>query len=303
MNDPTGIITPLVSPLLSENRLDGEGLEAVVEHVLAGGVHGIFVLGTTGEGPSLSYELRGELIERVCDQVAGRVPVLVGITDSSFGQAVEMAERASDAGAAAVVLAPPFYYQILESELHDFVDRLIAEIDLPLFLYNNPNLTGVTFDLDTVRRLIRRPEVIGVKDSSGSGTYFHDLRGVLREEDIPLFVGPEELLAESLIMGADGGVPGGSNVFPGLYVDLYDSVQAGNLDRALGLHEQILRVSSTVYSGDAYGSSSVINGIKSALSALDLCRDVLAPPLKSASDEKVERIATFVSKEQKTANV
>jgi 4-hydroxy-tetrahydrodipicolinate synthase len=300
MNNPEGIITPLVSPLLSENRLDVEGLEAVVEHVLAGGVHGIFVLGTTGEGPSLSYDLRGELTERVCDQVAGRVPVLVGITDSSFGQAVEMAGRASDAGAEAVVLAPPFYYQIREGELHDFVDRLIREIELPLFLYNNPALTGVTFDLDTVRALIRRPEVIGVKDSSGSGTYFHDLRRVLHEEDLPLFVGPEELLAESLIMGADGGVPGGSNVFPELYVDVYDSVQAGNLSRALERHEQILDLSSIVYSGE--GSSAVINGIKSALSALGLCSDVLAPPLKPASAEKAEKITEFVSTAQKTAD-
>jgi len=301
MTDAEGIIVPLVSPLLDEETLDVQGLESVIEHVLAGEVDGIFILGTTGEGPSLPYKLRMDLIERVCNQVDGRVPVLVGLTDSSFGQAVQVAEAASSADAQAAVVAPPFYYQIDESELYAFVDRLIGEIDLPVFLYDNPGLTRVKYDVDTVGELVQRPEVIGFKDSSGNGKYFHELKGVLDKEDVPLFVGPEELLAESLIMGADGGVPGGANFFPELYVSLYESVQAGNFNRTLELHEQVMHLSSIVYSGSAYGSSPVINGIKSALSTMDLCGDVLAPPLKTAPEAKAKKIADFVSRERETS--
>jgi len=293
-----GIIPPLVTPLSEEGGLDAAGLARVVEHVIEGGVHGLFVLGTTGEGPSLPYAVRTDLIERVCDQADGRVPVLVGITDASLGQAVHVADAASRSGAQAVVLAPPFYYQIDQRELHRFVDRLIDTIDLPVFLYDNPGLTGVSFEMDTVRTLIQRPEVVGFKDSSGDAVRFHRLRKVLQEADIPLFVGPEELLAESLIMGADGGVPGGANIFPELYVGVYDAVQAGRIERVRVLHARIMELSAVVYRSDregAYGSSRVINGIKSALSAMDICSDVLAAPLRSASTEKAERIRSFVA--------
>src|SRR5580658_8084483 len=94
-----GIIPPIVTPLRSRDELDVAGLEGLIEHILAGGVHGLFVLGTTGEAPSLSYRLRRELIERACCQVAGRVPVLVGITDTAFVEAVHLARFAADAGA------------------------------------------------------------------------------------------------------------------------------------------------------------------------------------------------------------
>ena len=299
MDPIKGIIPPLVTPLLGENRLDVEGLEKLIEHVIEGGVHGLFVLGTTGEGPSLTYDVRVELIKRVCDQVDGRVPVLVGITDASFGQAIHVSDAASRWGAEALVLAPPFYYQIDRSELRNFVGRLIDEVELPVFLYDNPGLTGVSFDVDTVRALAGRPEVVGFKDSSGDAARFHRLKEVLHEASLPLLVGPEELLAESLIMGADGGVPGGANMFPGLYVQLYDAVQAARIEDALALHERIMEISAVVYtdaSGDAYGSSRVINGIKSALSWMDVCSDYLAMPLHSASPEKIERIHAFVSR-------
>ena len=95
-----GVIPPMVTPLHDRDALDIAGLERLVEHILDGGVQGLFILGTTGEGPSLSYRLRTELIERTCRQVAGRVPVLVGITDTAFVESVRMAHVAAEAGAA-----------------------------------------------------------------------------------------------------------------------------------------------------------------------------------------------------------
>ena len=91
----SGIIPPLVSPLHARDELDQKGLERLIEHVLAGGVHGLFLLGTTGEAPSLSYRLRRELIDRVCGTVSNRMPVLVGVTDTSFVETVQLADRKS----------------------------------------------------------------------------------------------------------------------------------------------------------------------------------------------------------------
>src|SRR5262245_50772364 len=106
----SGIIPPLVTPLSDRDRLDHAGLERLVEHVIGGGVNGLFILGTTGEAPSLGYRLRRELIERVCRLTAGRVPVLVGITDTAFVESVAVAKSAADAGAAAAVLSTPYYF-------------------------------------------------------------------------------------------------------------------------------------------------------------------------------------------------
>ncbi len=146
-----GIIPPMVTPLLNRDTLDVRGLERLIEHVLAGGVHGLFILGTTGETPSLSHRIRHELIERVCAQVHGRVPILVGITDTSFVESVEIARKAEQVGAQALVLAPPYYFPAGQPELLEFLAHLVAELPLPLFLYNMPNRPQPAFDPQTVR--------------------------------------------------------------------------------------------------------------------------------------------------------
>src|SRR5256885_13071266 len=97
-----GIFPPMVTPLRDRDVLDVAGLERLIEHLLAGGVHGLFILGSTGEGPSLSYSLRRELIARTCRQVAGRVPIMVGITDPAFIETVNLAGVAAEAGAQAL---------------------------------------------------------------------------------------------------------------------------------------------------------------------------------------------------------
>ena len=97
----------MVTPLIDNNTLDRDGTVRLVEHMIAGGVHGIFILGTTGEAQSLAYHLRYELTELVCSAVAGRVPVLVGVTDTSLEESLRLARKAAECGAAAVVAAPP----------------------------------------------------------------------------------------------------------------------------------------------------------------------------------------------------
>src|ERR1700721_1780988 len=107
----------MVTPLDQDLNLDQKGLERLIEHLIQGGVHGIFILGTTGEAPSLPYEVRAELIERSCEIVASRVPVIVGITDTSYADAVRMAVKAHACGAAGVVAAPPYYFQVMQADL------------------------------------------------------------------------------------------------------------------------------------------------------------------------------------------
>jgi 4-hydroxy-tetrahydrodipicolinate synthase len=219
----------MVTPLRGRDELDLPGLERLIEHILKGGVSGLFILGTTGEGPSLSYQLRRELIQRTCRQVQGRVPVLVGITDTAFVESLDLARHAAAAGADALVLAPPYYLPEGQPELHEYLDHLVAQLPLPLFLYNTPKLTKVQYELEALRRAMDMPRVLGLKDSSRSMSYFRDAASLLKHRpDWSLLIGPEELLAEALLAGGHGGVPGGANLFPRLYVQLCEASRNGD---------------------------------------------------------------------------
>jgi dihydrodipicolinate synthase/N-acetylneuraminate lyase len=286
----SGIVPPMVTPLRGRDELDLAGLERLIEHILAGGVGGLFILGTTGEGPSLSYQLRRKLIERTCRQVRGRVPVLVGITDTAFVESVNLARHAATAGADALVIAPPYYFTEGQAELEEYVDHLVAELPLPLFLYNAPMNTKVPYGLGAVRRAMDKPQVIGLKDSSRDMNYFRQVVGLLKHRpDWSLLIGPEELLAEGVLAGGHGGVPGGANLFPRLYVQLCEAAHAGDVSRTKQLHAQVMRVSDSLYHIGRH-PTAVIKGIKCALGCLRICDDFMAEPFHRFRDGERARV-------------
>ena len=204
-----GIIPPMITPLKGDDQIDREGTVRLTEHILAGGVHALFLLGTTGEAQSLSYKCRYDFVELVCRQVAGRVPVLVGVTDTSLDESVKLAAHAAKCGAVAVVAAAPYYFAPSQQELIEYYTALADALPLPLFLYNMPSHVKVFLEPATVKTLAEHPNIVGLKDSSANMTYFQTLLYHLGDrEDFALYVGPEELTGESVVMGADGGVNG-----------------------------------------------------------------------------------------------
>lgn len=272
-----GIIPPMVTPLLDRDTLDVAGLERLIEHMLAGGVHGLFVLGTTGEAPSLSYRLRREVIDRSVRIVAGRVPVLVGITDSSLVESLAIARHSADAGAFAAVAAPPFYFPAGQPELLHYIEHLTAELPLPLYLYNMPMMTKITFGIHTVESLLSNGRIIGVKDSGGDLGYFEQLLDVARgRPDWSVLVGPENMLADSVLRGGHGGVNGGANLHPRLYVELYNAACRRDGPRIAQLWAELYKL-GRIYRVGRH-ASSVIKGLKCALSLRGICGDFMAEP-------------------------
>lgn len=289
-----GIVPPMITPLRDRDMLDRGGLEKVIEHILAGGVSGLFILGTTGEGPSLGYRLRRELIEHTCRQVNGRVPVLVGITDTAFVESLQVARCAAEAGADAIVLAPPYYVPEGQSELREYLEHLLPELPLPLFLYNMPSLTKVPFEIDTVRWAMDQPRIVGIKDSSGNMLYFSRLLELAKDRAAwTVLVGPEELLAESVLLGGHGGVNGGANVFPRLYVELHRVAAAGDLKRVRQLHSLVMQVAGRLYAVGRH-PSAVIKGIKCAVSSLGLAGDFMTEPFHRFRENERKVIETAV---------
>lgn len=170
-----GIIPPMITPLKGDDQIDREGTVRLTEHILAGGVHALFLLGTTGETQSLSYECRYDFVELVCRQVAGRVPVLVGVTDTSLDESVKLAAHAAKCGAVAVVAAAPYYFAPSQQELIEYYTALADALPLPLFLYNMPSHVKVFLEPATVKTLANHSNIIGLKDSSANMTYFQTL--------------------------------------------------------------------------------------------------------------------------------
>lgn len=272
-----GIVPPMVTPLRDYDTLNQEGLERLIEHILAGGVHGLFILGTSGEAPSLSYRLRRELIERTARQLRGRVPLLVGVTDTSVAETVNLAGYAAETGADAVVLSTPYYFPAGQTELLDYLRRLVPRLPLPLLLYNMPMMTKVPFEPETVRQVLDLSGIVGLKDSSGDMDYFRQVREVTRQRsDWSLLIGPERLLGEAMKLGGTGGISGGANLFPKLFVNLYDALVAGNEQRAAELQQQVISLGRIYHVGRH--ASAVIKGLKCALSLLGICDDVMAEP-------------------------
>lgn len=277
----------MITPLTERDTLDVNGLEHLVERLIDGGVSGIFALGTTGEAPSLSYRLRHEVVEQTCRLVDGRIPVLVGITDTSLVESANLAKQSADLGAEAVVTSAPFYFPAGQPELKEYIEQLLPELPLPLMLYNMPALTKTSFSGEVVKWAMEQEKIVGLKDSSGDLVYFRKMLRLAanRRPDWSLFVGPEELLAEVVLMGGHGGVNGGANLHPSLYVDLYNAAKNGDLERSRELSAQVLALSESIYNVGHYGSA-IIKGLKCSLSVLGVCDDFMASPFHRFHDKE-----------------
>jgi 4-hydroxy-tetrahydrodipicolinate synthase len=285
-NALSGIIPPMITPLKDIDQIDVEGLEKLVEHILSAKVSGLFILGTTGEFSSISYKLRYELIERVCKLVNGRIPVLVGITDTSIIESVRITEHARKCGASYVVAAPPFYYATGQPELIEYYEDLVQRLTLPLYLYNMPVHTKVVLEPKTVEILAQNSGIKGLKDSSANMVYFRSLQYALREKlDFELFVGPEEITADAVLLGASGGVNGGANMFPQLYVAMYNAAVEKDFIKIQKLQSIIMGISAGIYTVGRFGSS-YLKGLKCALSVMGICDDFIANPFHKFHDKE-----------------
>lgn len=286
-----GIVPPAITPMIDNDTLDIIGLENLLNRMINGGVSGVFILGTSGEAQNISYALRKELIRHTCRIVNGRISVLVGITDTSFSESISLANVAATCGADALVAAPPYYFAPGQAELIQYYSDLAARLPLPLFLYNMPSHVKVMIEPQTVLKLSENPNIIGLKDSSANGVYYQKLIHLLKDKPaFTLLVGPEEMMAETVLMGGHGGVNGGANLFPEIYVSLYNAAASKDFDKIPKLQEQVLNISLSLYNIGKY-ASSYIKGIKTALNLMGVCSDYMSEPFHKFKEAEREVIS------------
>ena len=288
-----GIIPPLVTPLFNDNELDEEGLEKLINKLLKAGVHGIFLLGTTGEGTSLNYKLREKFIRQACSIINKKVPVMVCITDTSFTGSLEIAHICKDARADSLVVAPPYYFPIAEVEMQHYLDDLAVELPLPFLLYNMPSHTKLHMSVDTVKHA-KDLGAIGIKDSSGDMFYMIELINSLKNSgNFSIITGTEIFIPETIFQGGDGAIAGGANMFPQLFVEYYKASVEKNFTKIDLLRQIVVEIYKTIYNVGNFSSRYTVS-TKCALAAMGVCNDYVAHPLRQFDKPEKEVVYEYV---------
>ena len=290
IEDLTGVLPALATPLHRDGSADEAGIQRLVEHTIAGGVHGLLPLGSTGEGASLGEKTRWQVLRCVVEAAAGRVPVICGVAQPHLESARAEVAAASRLGANAALVAPPFYYPTDQATVLAFYRRLAAESKIPLLLYNIPQFTKVLSEPATVATLAREGTIAGIKDSSRDFEYFETVCVATR--DVPgfrIFTGSDSMLLASLAMGGAGTICGAANVAPSWVVRIYDDFSDGDLDAARGHQDDLIRLVMALRAGVFPAA------IKAAVHLQGICEPWPAPPTAALDDAAVARLRDLLA--------
>lgn len=283
--EPKGIIPALITPLTKEGRINEKVLRKLINHVIDGGVHGIFITGTTGEFYGLSPAARKEIIQISVDETAGRVPVYVGTGAITTRESIELTNIAEENGADAVSLLTPMFISPSQEQLVEHYTTIAHNTGLPVLLYNNVTKTGVNITAEAVTRLAEIDNIVGIKDSSGdftlTGEYIRRTRGL----NFNVLAGRDTLIHACLCYGGAGSISATANVAPKLAADIYDLYQQGDREGSLEAQYRLapLRL--------AFQLGTFPTVIKEALELIGIDAGPCMDPVgKMSSNEKEELI-------------
>ena len=228
-----GVIPPIVTPVDSDERVLETSLREIVDHIIAGGVHGILSLGSNGEFFGLEREEQVRAASITIEQANGRVPVYLGIADISTRECVRWAKQAEEMGAQAVSILHPMFLSPNDEELYQHFKAVAEATPLPVLLYNNPDRMRCGISAGLLERLVDIPNIVGVKESSGDMTLTAEFIRRTRDKDFKVIAGRDILILSTLVYGGVGAVASSANIVPELVVEIYDKFKAGDLQGAL----------------------------------------------------------------------
>jgi 4-hydroxy-tetrahydrodipicolinate synthase len=284
-----GIIPAMVTPFNEDESLNETALRQLVDHLVDGGVHGLFPTGSQGEFYALTPEERQRIWEIVIDQVKGRVPVYAGTGAVTTREVIDLNRRAEAAGVAAVSVLTPFFISPTQEELYRHYTAIADATALPVILYSNPGRTGnLTLSVDLVARLAEHPNIAGIKDSSGDLTM---TMAYIRNtgDDFAVLLGRDTLIYAGLIHGAKGSITATANVAPALVVEIYEALMQGDQDRALAAQYDLapLRL--------AFGLGTFPVVVKEALTMVGIPAGPARAPVGAMAPEQVEKLRQVVA--------
>lgn len=271
-----GTYTAIVTPFNKDESVDYEKLRELIDIQAEAGIDGIVPVGTTGESPSVDYEEHSKIIEAAIEACKGRMKVIAGTGANSTSEAIELTEKAMKAGADATLQVTPYYNKPNQEGLYRHFSK-VADLGLPVVLYNVPGRTSREIAVDTVARLARHPNVTAVKEAGGSVDRVSD---ILDRCDITVLSGDDSLTLPMMSVGAKGVISVASNVAPKPLADMTHAALEGKWDTALEIHRKYYRLFC-----DLFIDTNPIP-VKAAMAMMELIEEVYRLPLCEIDDSK-----------------
>ena len=282
----SGAHTALVTPFQADGSVDFARLRDLIEAQVAAGIDGIVPVGTTGESPTLSVDEHSEVIRHTIEAAAGRVKVIAGTGGNSTEEALELTRRAKEAGADATLQVTPYYNKPSQEGLYRHFSA-VADIGLPVVLYNIPGRSGREIALETVVRLAEHPSIVAVKEAGGS---VDRVSATVHDCDITVVSGDDSLTLPMMAVGGKGVISVASNIIPGDVAAMVHSALDGDWATACGLHDKYWELFR-----DLFLDTNPIP-VKAAMAMMGLAEEVYRLPICPMADDLKERLRETLAK-------
>lgn len=291
LKDIKGIIPPVITPVDKRENVDEAGLRRVLDHVIDGGVHGVFVMGSNGEFYGFDKKNQLTAIQTTVEHVNGKVPVYAGASAITTRETIALSQAAESAGADALSILTPMFIQPNEDEMYQHFKSVAASTKLPILLYNNPGKTSNNISVGLLKKLADIDNIVGIKnttlDFAQTINFLHATKGM---ENFKVFAGSDFYIYATLIHGGSGAVAGTANVAPKLVSDIYNKFMAGDHQGAIEAQMNLIPLRNTYN----YGSFPVV--MKDCLNLMGLNVGDPIQPIGHCSTDKMEELKQVLIK-------
>jgi len=283
-----GVVVPMVTPVMKDGNIDTAAVERIVNNMAGYGVAPL-IMGTTGEGNSVSTKQGVEMISAAKKASGGRVTVYAGLAGNCISEQIEAATRFIEAGADVIAATLPCYYALTPEQMYNYYETMADTLTVPLMLYNITITTHMSIPLDIIEKLSHHPNIVGLKDSENNVPRLEEaLRMFAGRDDFSYFCGCAANSAVALKNGADGIVPSVGNYLPKIYQDLYEAGVNGDFEKAEKLQQETIEIGKINTAGLTLGQS--LAGLKVIMKMAGLCEAYMLPPLTELDSETAARI-------------
>ena len=278
-----GVFPPAITPFNSTGDVNESSLLDFLDFLVGKGVHGIFLLGTNGEAPLLSFEEKKKIMRVAVEHIGGKIPIIAGVGATNTRESIELAKFAERVGADAIHAITPYYYPVDSKGLLKHYEKIARNVELPLFIYYFPQRTGIKITKEDFIQLLKIENVVGMKDSSQDVAWFYEIVKETKK-GFSFFCGSDTLIYTYFHLGAEGVVSMVSNVFPELVVQLFNKFQEGEYEEAKKLQDKIVEIRSAIEDGP------YMSGVKAALKLRGIDAGEPRSPLRAFGKEEMDRL-------------
>lgn len=292
LNKYHGVVVPMVTPITKNNEIDIDAVKRIINNFAQYNVSAL-IMGTTGEGNSVSVESGVKMIKAASEAAAGRITIYAGLAGNCISEQYDAAEKFIEAGADVIAATLPCYYSLTPKQMYEYYKNLADTLTAPLMLYNITITTHMSIPLDVIEKLSHHPNIVGLKDSENNIQRMEEALTLFSDrEDFAYFCGCAANSAKALSLGADGIVPSVCNYLPKIYNDLFEAGISGNTEIANDLQAKTIEIGKINTDNLTLGES--LAGLKVIMKMYGLCETYMLPPLTELEEETVINIQNKV---------